>query len=92
MAMRRGITTGKACSGCRKKKRKCDGLTPCSNCRARQDQCTYNQTQWTSKDGLRSEILEYKKREAIAETVIDALRSPTRGGPVLEQLQRGESL
>ncbi|KAL8300895.1 hypothetical protein RB597_009378 [Gaeumannomyces tritici] len=90
--MRRGILTGKACSSCRKKKRKCDGLTPCSNCRARQDQCTYSPTRWTSKDGLRSEILEFKKREATAETVIDALRSPTRGAPVLEQLQRGESL
>ncbi|KAI6337513.1 hypothetical protein MCOR21_010389 [Pyricularia oryzae] len=88
----RGALTVRACSKCRKKKRKCDGQHPCSNCQARQEPCNYSVKEWTSKDGLRSEIQELKRRQESTDTVLDALRSPSTSGIVLEQLQRGDSV
>ncbi|KAL8383507.1 hypothetical protein RB595_010624 [Gaeumannomyces hyphopodioides] len=88
-----GIVTPNACTECRKKRAKCDGLRPCSRCKAQKDvECVYETPVRQSKEDLRAEIDQLRRQQQDNETILTALAEPSRWEEVLQRLRSGQSV
>ncbi|KAK1989943.1 hypothetical protein LX36DRAFT_676228 [Colletotrichum falcatum] len=89
--------TREACEVCRGKKAKlsdngqCDGERPCSRCRARGEECRYQDRSRQTKRSLRAEVEEMKDAQRQRDTVLEALTAPGQTHDVLRQLSNGET-
>ncbi|KAL8407394.1 hypothetical protein RB594_006289 [Gaeumannomyces avenae] len=88
-----GIVTPNACNECRKKRAKCDGLRPCSRCKAQKDvECVYEVPLRQSKEDLRAEIDQLRRQQQNNESILSALAEPSRWEEVLQRLRSGQSV
>ncbi|KAK2073408.1 hypothetical protein P8C59_007695 [Phyllachora maydis] len=86
-----GIVTANACTECRKKRAKCDGQKPCGRCRAQKEvECVYEVPVRQSKEHLRHEIDQLRRRQRTADQVLAALRSSDLADKVLRRLRAGQ--
>ncbi|EJT79914.1 hypothetical protein GGTG_04996 [Gaeumannomyces tritici R3-111a-1] len=88
-----GIVTPNACNECRKKRAKCDGLRPCSRCKAQKGvECVYEVPLRQSKEDLRAEIDQLRRQQQNNESILSALAEPSRWEEVLQRLRSGHSV
>ena len=73
--------------------RQCDGGRPCGRCRQQRDVgCVYELPIRQSKEDLRSEIEELRRRQHSSDAVIDALGQDELWENVLQRLHNGETV
>ncbi|KHN94392.1 uncharacterized protein MAM_07708 [Metarhizium album ARSEF 1941] len=88
-----GVVTPNACTECRKKRAKCDGLRPCGRCKAQKDvECVYEIPVRQSKENLRTEIEGLRLRQRSSDQVFAALVRPDAWEEVLRRLRGGQSV
>ncbi|EPE05522.1 nitrogen assimilation transcription factor nira [Ophiostoma piceae UAMH 11346] len=88
-----GVVTPNACNECRKKRVKCDGRRPCGRCRLQRDiDCIYELPIRQSKEDLRSEIEELRRRQRNSDVVLSALGRSELWEDVLQRLHNGETV
>ncbi|KGQ02687.1 Nitrogen assimilation transcription factor nit-4 [Beauveria bassiana D1-5] len=71
-----GTITSHACAGCRKKRAKCDGQTPCGRCKLSGAECVYKATVSQSKAQLRKEVYTLRQRQHTLEQLVAAVAQP----------------
>ncbi|KAK6857754.1 hypothetical protein PG995_005453 [Apiospora arundinis] len=85
--------TQNACNECKKKRAKCDGNSPCARCSERGvARCHYELPLRQSKDSLRNEIDQLKRRLYHNECVLSGLKNPELYDEVLARLHGGQSV
>ncbi|KAF7560446.1 hypothetical protein G7046_g3690 [Stylonectria norvegica] len=88
-----GVVTPNACTECRKKRAKCDGLNPCSRCKTQKEvECVYEIPVRQSKENLRSEIDNLRFRQRSTDNVIAALVRPDLWEEVINRLRGGQTV
>ncbi|CAK7218897.1 hypothetical protein SBRCBS47491_003661 [Sporothrix bragantina] len=88
-----GVVTPNACNECRKKRVKCDGRRPCGRCRVQRDvECVYELPVRQSKEDLRNEIENLRRRQRSSDAVLSALNRPEIWEDVLSRLHHGETV
>ncbi|KAI8631629.1 hypothetical protein F5Y19DRAFT_400275 [Xylariaceae sp. FL1651] len=88
-----GVVTPNACTECRKKRAKCDGLKPCGRCKSQKDiDCVYEIPVRQSKENLRHEIENLRKQQRQSDSVFSALLRPELWEDVLQRLRNGHSI
>ncbi|OIW30459.1 hypothetical protein CONLIGDRAFT_279533 [Coniochaeta ligniaria NRRL 30616] len=88
--MKRHMTTN-ACVGCRKKRAKCDGRSPCSRCIARHEPCDYKTKTSITKDDLRAEVEMLRAERLKSRAVLNALLLDKHEA-IIHRLRSGESV
>ncbi|KAK3694213.1 fungal-specific transcription factor domain-containing protein [Podospora appendiculata] len=76
---RRGldVVTQNACTECRKKRAKCDGKKPCARCKTQKVvECVYEVPVRQSKESLRHENEQLRRRQRLCDQVLEALARP----------------
>ncbi|KAK3336356.1 fungal-specific transcription factor domain-containing protein [Cercophora scortea] len=72
-----GVVTQNACTECRKKRAKCDGKNPCARCKTQKDvECVYEVPVRQSKESLRHENEQLRRRQRLCDQVFEALARP----------------
>ncbi|KAL1840124.1 hypothetical protein VTJ49DRAFT_780 [Mycothermus thermophilus] len=89
-----GPLTSNACTQCQRRRSKCDGQHPCGRCSADHspDACEYRRPERQSKDQLRHEIEQLRRRQRDTDRVLAMVaRTDQLGEIVLERLRAGQS-
>ncbi|GJN93253.1 hypothetical protein Rhopal_006300-T1 [Rhodotorula paludigena] len=76
---RKGKNSSKACSGCRRRKSKCDGGNPCSTCELYCDTCTYTQEQDGRRPAAKAYVSALEERVRHLEGLLNARQDPSGG-------------
>ncbi|KAF3759972.1 regulation of conidiation [Cryphonectria parasitica EP155] len=88
-----GVVTPNACTECRKKRAKCDGVRPCARCKAQKDvECIYEIPVRQSKENLRTEIEHLRRQQRSNESVLSALARHDQWEEVVRRLRAGQSV
>ncbi|RDA90318.1 hypothetical protein CP533_0391 [Ophiocordyceps camponoti-saundersi (nom. inval.)] len=88
-----GVVTANACTECRKKRAKCDGLKPCGRCKSLIDvECIYEIPVRQSKENLRHEIETLRQRQRSSDVIFEALQRLDLSEEVLQRLRDGQSV
>ncbi|PFH60922.1 hypothetical protein XA68_18542 [Ophiocordyceps unilateralis] len=88
-----GVVTANACTECRKKRAKCDGLKPCGRCKSLSHvKCVYEIPVRQSKEHLRHEIESLRHRQRSSDVIFEALQRLDLGEEVLQRLRDGQSV
>ncbi|KAH8660721.1 fungal-specific transcription factor domain-containing protein [Tricladium varicosporioides] len=88
-----GAVTANACTECRKKRAKCDGEVPCGRCSSQKGvECHYEIPIRQSKENMRAEIEDLRKKQRHSERILAALASDDRTEQVLTHLRNGEKI
>ncbi|KAL2256579.1 hypothetical protein VTK26DRAFT_1462 [Humicola hyalothermophila] len=92
LEMPRQHLTPNACLVCRKKRTKCDGQLPCRRCKARGEECAYEDKKWRTKDHLRSEIERLRTEQRQSHALLRALTNHdlAQWETVLNRMRAGE--
>ncbi|KAK8118367.1 uncharacterized protein PG998_002993 [Apiospora kogelbergensis] len=85
--------TRTACDECKRKRTKCDGNNPCRRCTEHGvAHCHYEKPLKQSKDSLREEVDQLKRRLHHNESVLAGLTNPEMYNQVLARLRDGQSV
>lgn len=89
----RGYVTKNACTECRRRKARCDGLKPCTRCSSLKGvTCQYAVSVQVSKESMRADIEELQSHRQVSEHVLNSLAAGDQAEFILQQLRGGETL
>lgn len=92
--VKRTEVTQNACTACRKRRKKCDGKSPCSLCGAVRSttECVYEVSARVAKSELQRENGELRRQKALSDQIFHALRSDSKVPNILQLLKDREGL